>query len=48
VYIEQAYEDKYPGVESWYGVEFNRKNAWFPHIDLFTDKRRTRRETDVP
>ena len=36
VYIEQAYEDKYPGVESWFGVEFNRKNTWFPHIDLFT------------
>ena len=36
VYIEQAYEDKYPGVESWFGVEFNRKNAWFPHIYLFT------------
>ncbi|MDR2041725.1 MAG: glycoside hydrolase family 2 [Tannerella sp.] len=36
VYIEQAYEDKYPGMESWYGVEFNRKNTWFPHIDLFT------------
>ncbi|MDR1584026.1 MAG: glycoside hydrolase family 2 [Prevotellaceae bacterium] len=37
VYIEQAYEDKHPGMESWYGVEFNRKNTWFPHIDLFTD-----------
>ncbi|MDR0725685.1 MAG: glycoside hydrolase family 2 [Prevotellaceae bacterium] len=36
VYIEQAYEDLYPGVESWFGVEFNRKNIWFPHIDLFT------------
>jgi hypothetical protein len=36
VYIEQAYEDRYPGVESWFGVEFNRKNTWFPHIDLFT------------
>jgi hypothetical protein len=36
VYIEQAYEDKYPGIESWFGVEFNRKNTWFPHIDLFT------------
>ena len=36
VYIEQAYEDRYPGVESWYGVEFNRKNTWFPHLDLFT------------
>jgi hypothetical protein len=37
VYIEQPYEDQYPGVESWFGVEFNRKNIWFPHIDLFTD-----------
>jgi hypothetical protein len=36
VYIEQAYEDMYPGLESWYGVEFNRKNTWFPHMDLFT------------
>jgi hypothetical protein len=37
VYIEQAYEDMYPGVESWYGVEFNRKNTWFAQIDLFTE-----------
>ncbi|MDR0700528.1 MAG: glycoside hydrolase family 2, partial [Tannerella sp.] len=37
VYIEQAYEDKEPGIESWFGTEFNRKNTWFPHIDLFTD-----------
>jgi hypothetical protein len=37
VYIQQAYEDKYPGVESWFGVEFNRKNTWFSQIDLFTD-----------
>jgi hypothetical protein len=36
VYIEQAYGDMYPGLESWYGVEFNRKNTWFPHMDLFT------------
>jgi hypothetical protein len=37
VYIEQAYENRYPGIESWFGVEFNRKNTWFPHIDLFID-----------
>jgi hypothetical protein len=37
VYIQQAYEDRFPGMESWYGVEFNRHNTWFPHIDLFTD-----------
>ncbi|MDR1594475.1 MAG: glycoside hydrolase family 2, partial [Prevotellaceae bacterium] len=36
VYIEQPYEDKYPGVESWFGVEFNRKNTWFGQLDLFT------------
>jgi hypothetical protein len=36
VYIEQPDEDRYPGVESWFGIEFNRKNTWFPHIDLFT------------
>jgi hypothetical protein len=36
VYIEQPYEDKYPGVESWFGTEFNRKNTWFRHLDLFT------------
>ncbi|MDR2383983.1 MAG: glycoside hydrolase family 2 [Prevotellaceae bacterium] len=36
VYIEQAYEDIEPGIESWFGTEFNRKNTWFPHIDLFT------------
>ena len=36
VYIEQPYEDKYPGVEAWFGVEFNRKNTWFRQLDLFT------------
>jgi hypothetical protein len=23
-------------MESWFGTEFNHKNTWFPHIDLFT------------
>jgi hypothetical protein len=36
VYIQQAYEDRYPGVDEWFGNEFNRKNTWFKHIDLFT------------
>jgi hypothetical protein len=35
VYIQQAYEDRYPGVDAWFGNEFNRKNTWFAHIDLF-------------
>ncbi len=35
VYIQQAYEDRYPGVDAWFGNEFNRKNTWFNHMDLF-------------
>ncbi len=36
VYIQQPYEDKYPGVDAWFGTEFNRKNTWFSQMDLFT------------
>jgi hypothetical protein len=36
LYIQQAYEDLYPGINAWFGTEFNRKNTWFSHIDLFT------------
>lgn len=35
VYIQQAYEDRYPGMDAWFGNEFNRKNTWFNHMDLF-------------
>jgi hypothetical protein len=35
VYIQQPYEDVYPGISAWFGTEFNRKNTWFSHIDLF-------------
>ncbi len=35
VYIQQAYDDRYPGVDAWFGNEFNRKNTWFTHFDLF-------------
>lgn len=35
VYIQQAYEDIYPGVDAWFGTEFNRKNTWFSQVDLF-------------
>jgi hypothetical protein len=37
VYIQQPYEDIFPGVDAWFGTEFNRKNTWFSHVDLFTD-----------
>lgn len=29
VYIEQPYEDKVPGLNAWFGTEFNRNNTWF-------------------
>lgn len=36
VYISQPYEDKNPGVNAWFGNEFNRKNTWFSQIDVYT------------
>ena len=36
VYIMQPYEEKSPGVNAWFGNEFDRKNTWFSHLDLFT------------
>ena len=29
VYIHQPYADKFPGVNTWFGTEFNRNNTWF-------------------
>ncbi|MDR1814958.1 MAG: hypothetical protein LBR18_08965, partial [Tannerella sp.] len=37
VYIEQPYEELTPGIKSWFGIEFNRKNTWFRQADLFTE-----------
>ncbi|MDR2086880.1 MAG: glycoside hydrolase family 2 [Dysgonamonadaceae bacterium] len=36
VYIHQPYENKKPGVNAWFGTEFNRFNTWFSQMDLFT------------
>ena len=36
VYIMQPYEDKNPGVNAWFGNEFDRKNIWFSQMDLFS------------
>lgn len=30
VYIHQPYQDTFPGINTWFGVEFNRQNIWFP------------------
>ncbi len=37
VYIQQAYEDRDPGMSAWFGNEFNRKNIWYSQIDLFIE-----------
>ena len=29
VYIHQPYDEKIPGINAWFGVEFNRHNTWF-------------------
>lgn len=35
VYIQQPFEDKEPGLDAWFGNEFNRKNTWFYQMDEF-------------
>lgn len=37
VFIQQPDTNKYPGVNAWFGTEFNRNNTWYSHIDLFID-----------
>ncbi len=37
LYIEQADTARYPGINAWFGNEFDAHNTWFSHIDLFTD-----------
>lgn len=37
VYIHQPYENKHPGVNAWFGNEFNRFNTWFCDMDGFID-----------
>jgi hypothetical protein len=35
VYITQPYE-KLPGMNAWFGNEFNRNNTWFSQMDVYT------------
>lgn len=37
VYIHQPYEDKNPGMNAWFGTEFNRKNTWFDQSKSWID-----------
>lgn len=36
LYIHQGTEDGKPGLNAPFGTEFDRKNSWFSHLDLFT------------
>lgn len=35
LYIQQPEETKLPGINAPFGNEFNRKNTWFSHMDVF-------------
>jgi len=36
LYIQQP-DDRVPGINAWFGNEFNRNNTWFAHLDVFND-----------
>ena len=36
LYISQPSDERSPGVNDWFGSEFNRLNTWFSQMDLFT------------
>ena len=40
LYIHQPYEDKNPGMNAWFGTEFNRKNTWFDQSKTWIDYQR--------
>jgi hypothetical protein len=37
VCIHQPWEDKLPGINAWFGTEFNRHNTWFEHSQSWVD-----------
>ncbi len=36
LYIQQSDTTLYPGLNAWFGNEFDSHNTWFSHFDLFT------------
>ena len=38
--IHQPYEDKVPGINSWFGIELNRHNTWFKQSKAWIDYQR--------
>lgn len=37
VFIHQPYEDRFPGMNAWFGNEFNRNNTWYGQMHVFMD-----------
>ncbi|NUM53809.1 MAG: glycoside hydrolase family 2 [Candidatus Hydrogenedentes bacterium] len=37
VYIHQPWDDRKPGINAWFGTEFNRHNTWFEYMKPWTD-----------
>ncbi|MFA7003566.1 MAG: glycosyl hydrolase, partial [Verrucomicrobiia bacterium] len=37
VYIHQPWEDRHPGLNAWFGTEFNRHNTWFDASRVWVD-----------
>lgn len=37
LFIHQPFEDREPGLDAWFGNEFNRKNTWFSQMDVFIE-----------
>jgi hypothetical protein len=40
VYIHQPWDDRRPGVNAWFGTEFNRNNTWFDYAGAWIDYQR--------
>lgn len=40
VYIHQPWDDRLPGVNAWFGTEFNRNNTWFEASKSWIDYNR--------
>jgi hypothetical protein len=36
LYIHQPYEDRFPGIDAWFGSEFHRHNTWFKQFDVYS------------
>ncbi|MFY0606481.1 MAG: hypothetical protein JXR10_07195 [Cyclobacteriaceae bacterium] len=37
LYIQQPDDDRKPGMNAWFGTEFNRHNTWFSQADTYFD-----------